>query len=96
MLAALTRVFHPRCNPFPVAVRAFSLKTMVQTRSAKASLSHEERTATEPRDNSLYPVILDRVTPVNDRIRTLRFSLKDRGSINVSSETLSNSPALIR
>lgn len=58
---------------------------MVQTRSAKAALSHEERTAAEPRDESLHPVVVDRITTVNDRIRRLRLSIKDRKTINVLS-----------
>lgn len=61
---------------------------MAQTRSAKASLSHEERTATDPREQSLHPVILDKVSAVNDRIKTYRFTIKDSNGINVSSATL--------
>ena len=63
---------------------------MVQTRSkAKASLSHEERTATEPRDDGLYPVTIETVTPVNDRIKTFRLALReqDTDTFNVSSAT---------
>ncbi|KAF2643100.1 hypothetical protein P280DRAFT_243955 [Massarina eburnea CBS 473.64] len=55
---------------------------MVQTRSAKARLSHEERTASEPRDASLCPVIIEKVVAINDRIRTYRFNIKDSERLN--------------
>jgi hypothetical protein len=59
---------------------------MVQTRSkAKASLSHEERTVTEPRDEGLYPVTIESVTPVNNRIKTFKFALREQDTINVLS-----------
>jgi hypothetical protein len=58
---------------------------MVQTRSAKAALSHEERTATEPRDDGLHAVTIDEITPVNDRIKKFKLSIKDRKTINVLS-----------
>jgi len=52
-------------------------------RSAKASLSHEERTATEPRNQGLHRVILDEVTTVNSTIRTLKFAIREPTGINV-------------
>jgi hypothetical protein len=42
------------------------------------NLSHEERTATEPRDKNLHSVIIDEVTPVNNRIKIYRLAVKDR------------------
>lgn len=61
----------------------------MQTRSkAKASLSHEERTATEPRDHGLFPVTIETVTPINDRLRTFKFALREQDTVNVSSATL--------
>ncbi|KAF2192666.1 hypothetical protein K469DRAFT_654433 [Zopfia rhizophila CBS 207.26] len=48
--------------------------------SAKINLSHEKRTATEPRDRDLHHVILDKITPVGDRIRTFRLVVKDKQS----------------
>ncbi|KAF2275858.1 uncharacterized protein EI97DRAFT_378367 [Westerdykella ornata] len=42
--------------------------------SAKASLSHEERTAAEPRDKGLHPVTIRDITPVNERIRLFKLS----------------------
>ena len=60
----------------------------MQTRSrAKASLSHEERTADEPRDGGLFPVTIEAVTPVNDRIKTFKFALREQDTFNVSSAT---------
>lgn len=62
---------------------------MVQTRSkARASLSHEERTASEPRDTGLHTVTISSVTPVNDRIRTFVLAPREQDTINVSSATL--------
>ncbi|KAF9735346.1 NADH-cytochrome b-5 reductase [Paraphaeosphaeria minitans] len=57
---------------------------MVQTRSrAKAaSLSHEERTAAEPRDEGLYSVTIETVAPVNNRIKTFKFALGEQDTFN--------------
>ncbi|OCK87987.1 uncharacterized protein K441DRAFT_647580 [Cenococcum geophilum 1.58] len=55
---------------------------MVQARSAiRSSLSHEERTATEPRDKDLYPVILNSIESVNEKIRLFRLAIKDQRSV---------------
>ncbi|KAL5327263.1 hypothetical protein ACEPPN_004957 [Leptodophora sp. 'Broadleaf-Isolate-01'] len=40
----------------------------------KASLPHIERTAAEPRDNRLHPVILSQISQVNSSIRLLRLT----------------------
>jgi hypothetical protein len=56
---------------------------MPQTRSNKAILSHQERTASEPRDHDLHTAIVSKVTPVNDRIKTFRFDIKDKNGFNV-------------
>jgi hypothetical protein len=64
------------------------MSSTAQPRSAKAtkaSLSHQERTATEPRERNLYTATVAKVTPVNDRIKTFQFHLKDTGSFNVLS-----------
>lgn len=53
-----------------------------QTRSAKAILSHQERTANEPRAKDPHTATLARVTPVNDRIRRFRFHIKDKNGFN--------------
>ncbi|KAF2476376.1 uncharacterized protein BDR25DRAFT_210488 [Lindgomyces ingoldianus] len=51
----------------------------MQTRSStKASLSHKERTATEPRSRDLHPVIVDSIMEVGDTIRTFRLAIEDR------------------
>ncbi|KAF2034535.1 hypothetical protein EK21DRAFT_56737 [Setomelanomma holmii] len=58
---------------------AASLSGTAQARSAKAktALNHEERTKAEPRENVLHTATVAKVTPVNDRIKTFRFDLKD-------------------
>jgi len=84
MLIATARAIRHHRNSLPHFARSVSLR-MVQTRSAKASLSHEERTAAEPRDEGLHAVIIDQITAVNDRIKKFRFSIKDRKTINVLS-----------
>lgn len=43
-----------------------------QMASVNDSIPHEERTATEPRENQLEPVILSHIREVNDNIRLLR------------------------
>ncbi|KAK0101382.1 hypothetical protein ONS95_006557 [Cadophora gregata] len=40
----------------------------------KSSVPHIERTATEPRDNKLHPVILSQVSQINSSIRLLRLT----------------------
>lgn len=66
-----------------VFMRKASLSAGAQqppTRSAKAAKtaqSHQERTATEPRQNDLYTATVAQVTPVNDRIKLFKFNLKD-------------------
>ncbi|KAF2131834.1 hypothetical protein P153DRAFT_285181 [Dothidotthia symphoricarpi CBS 119687] len=55
---------------------------MPQTRSAKAILSHQERTATEPREKDLHAATVDTITEVNNRIKTFRFALKDKNGFN--------------
>ncbi|KAH7109061.1 hypothetical protein B0J11DRAFT_586667 [Dendryphion nanum] len=54
---------------------------MTQASSSKANLSHEERTATEPRASDLHPVILKEITKVNERIQTYRFVTKNKKGI---------------
>jgi hypothetical protein len=46
-----------------------------QTRSAKATLSHQERTAAEPREKDIYTATVAKVTTVND--------IKDTKGFNV-------------
>jgi hypothetical protein len=61
---------------------------MAASQSTKASLSHEERTASEPRNSGLHPVVLERITSVNSRIKTYRFSPKAKAGINVHNDHL--------
>lgn len=42
--------------------------------TVRSSLSHEERTAQEPREARLEPVTVSRIDPVNDTIRLIRLS----------------------
>lgn len=71
-------------------MRRASLSGTAQVRSAKATksaLSHQERTACEPREKDLHTATLAQVTPVNDRIKLFRFDLKDGKGLNVLSAT---------
>lgn len=43
----------------------------------RSSLPHEERTAQEPRENRLEPVILSHIREVNDNVRLLRLNAVD-------------------
>lgn len=65
----------------PLTVPLFS--TMTRTRSAKALLSHQERTATEPRHADLHAAVVSNVTSVNDQIKKFRFDIKDTAGFNV-------------
>ncbi|PVH84727.1 hypothetical protein DL98DRAFT_584273 [Cadophora sp. DSE1049] len=47
----------------------------------KASLPHIERTAAEPRDNTLHPVILSQISQINSSIRVLRLTPVEKESI---------------
>lgn len=61
--------------------------SQMHTGSMKASLSHEERTADEPRDSGLYHVVLDKITPVNDQLKMYKFKIQDPKGINVATTT---------
>lgn len=56
---------------------------MPVTRSAKALLSHQERTASEPRETGMHAAVVAKITHVNDRIRRFRFDIKDKSGFNV-------------
>ncbi|MGG6499362.1 UNVERIFIED_CONTAM: hypothetical protein NY603_41225, partial [Bacteroidetes bacterium 56_B9] len=43
----------------------------------RSSAPHEERTATEPRENKIEPVILANIREVNDSVRLLRLNAVD-------------------
>ena len=45
--------------------------------TVRSSLPHEERTAAEPRENRLEPVILSHIRQVNDNVRLLRLNAAD-------------------
>ncbi|KAF2751781.1 hypothetical protein M011DRAFT_394289 [Sporormia fimetaria CBS 119925] len=54
---------------------------MSQSNSGKASLSHEERTSTEPRHEGLHCVTIDKIVPVNDRIRNYTLRIPEPSGI---------------
>ena len=78
----LTRTIfrHPRLK-LPLTASIFRI--MTRTRSAKAILSHQERTATEPRHADLHAAVVATVTPVNNLIKKFRFDIKDTNGFNV-------------
>ena len=45
--------------------------------TVRSSLPHEDRTAFEPRENSLEPVVLSNIREVNDSVRLLRLNAAD-------------------
>ncbi|MCJ1391217.1 hypothetical protein MMC18_004079 [Xylographa bjoerkii] len=47
----------------------------------RASLSHLERTAHQPRQNGLHEVILSKIEKVNPNIRLLQLTISNRGSL---------------
>ena len=74
----------PRIVPLHIIRRHSG--SMPTTRSAKAkSISHQERTASEPRNNELHKATVGQVTDVNDRIKTFRFDIVDKNGFNVLS-----------
>jgi hypothetical protein len=77
------RLFSHHSLPRPSCTQRGSLSSMPQTRSAKAMLSHQERTASEPREKDVHIATVAKVTPVNDRIKRLRFDIKDKNGFNV-------------
>lgn len=52
-------------------------------KAAKALSSHQERTATEPRQDDIHAATVSHVTRVNERIKLFRFDLKDTKGLNV-------------
>jgi hypothetical protein len=54
-------------------------------KAAKALQSHQERTATEPREKDMHTATVADVTLVNERIKTFRFDLQDSKGLNVLS-----------
>jgi len=44
----------------------------------RSQMSHEERTASEPRDSGFHQVILSHIEPINKSIRLLRLNVFDR------------------
>lgn len=44
----------------------------------RSQMSHEERTASEPRDSGFHRAILSHIEPINKSIRLLRLNVFDR------------------
>jgi hypothetical protein len=69
-------------------MRRASLSGTAQPRTAKAAKSlqsHQERTATEPRENEIHTATVASVTRINERIKTFRFDIADGKGLNVLS-----------
>ena len=49
--------------------------------------SHEERTATVPREKSIHRVILDKIETVNESIRLIRLKIPDHENIEARRPT---------
>ena len=49
--------------------------------TVRSTLPHEERTAAEPRENQVEPVVLAKITEINDSIRLLRLNTLDPNHI---------------
>lgn len=70
-----------RASPPLLSAWASSVRIM----ATHSSLPHVERTAQEPREDQLEPVILSNIREINDKIRLLRLSAVDSGhTIKVS------------
>ncbi|UPX14047.1 uncharacterized protein EKO05_0004539 [Ascochyta rabiei] len=81
----LHQQYHPHRTPRPVPLHSTRRHSgsMPTTRSAKAkSISHQERTASEPRSHELHRATVRQVTEVNDRIKTFRFDIVDKNGFN--------------
>ena len=92
-----TRIFKSRCNLLrPLGSSRISLRLMATIRD---SLPHEARTAAEPRENVLEPVVLSNVREINESIKLFRLEAADPNhTIKVGesrSLTVCSAPALI-
>lgn len=57
--------------------RTASLLRSRSMATVRSSLPHEDRTAKEPRENRLEPVVLSHIRQINESIRTLRLKAVD-------------------
>ncbi|KAI5205563.1 hypothetical protein AUEXF2481DRAFT_389924 [Aureobasidium subglaciale EXF-2481] len=71
VLAMSPKLLNIRAVSYPIRSRICFNRTMATVRS---SISHEERTAQEPREARLEPVIVSRIDAVNDTVRLIRLS----------------------
>jgi hypothetical protein len=75
-LTMFHKLLRPRVPLFSPLSCHSNVRTMATIRS---SLSHEERTAQEPREARLEPVTVSRIDTVNDTIRLIRLSAMKPG-----------------
>lgn len=54
----------------------------------RMSTTHEERTASDPRQARLHNVYIDRITPVNEDVRLIRLTAADNQSLGQDSVNL--------
>lgn len=103
----LFSLLHPdmllRCasKRFGVSSRSISFCSTRLMATVRSSLPHTERTASEPRENTLEPVILANVREVNESIRLFRLNAVDQNhtikvSTSRSSTTHSVSALIVR
>ena len=59
--------------------RSSARHTLRLMATVRSSLPHEQRTAAQPRENRVEPVILSHIREVNEDIRLLRLSAVDPG-----------------
>ena len=78
-LAMMLHLCRSNCSTV-LAKHSFRILTSTSTRSVatiRSSIPHEDRTATEPRENRLEPVILSHIREVNEHVRLLRLNAVD-------------------
>jgi hypothetical protein len=46
--------------------------------AVRAKLPHEDRTATEPRQDDIHPVILSKIERVNSNIKLFKLKVQDK------------------
>lgn len=77
-----------------VTLRRSSLHRYMAT--VRSSLPHEDRTAAEPRENRLEPVVLSHIRQINESIRTLRLRAIDPNhSIKVGRISQNSNPLFL-
>lgn len=89
-------MFLTYCGRSPVFLQRTFLAPLYASRSmatVRSSLPHEDRTAQQPRENRLEPVVLSHIRQINESIRTLRLKAVDpTHTIKVSAEQTMSFP----